>query len=238
MIRASGVRNALSTERRCDVFVWNRSSKPFAEHRCKPRCSIRMPSGGLRTLRTHVRLQANANAQADRRRGPADRLRHARRVRARRARWENFAELWRPPAPHRPGADPLKAPSRSRPYSSPLNTVLRPWSHSEKVLRNPRSGWASSERIRSEIGCAGRQRRVAAQCKLVTVRPSAAHKYAQPATKTIAGCTKKNRQRPTLPGGCPPSTIGAERLNCSVRNGKRCLPFAMRHRNFARRPPQ
>src|SRR5215467_14239424 len=46
---------------------------------------------------------------------------------------------------------------------------------------------------------------------------------------------KKNRRRPTLPGGCPPSTIGAERLNCSVRNGKRCLPFAMHHRNFARR---
>ena len=45
----------------------------------------------------------------------------------------------------------------------------------------------------------------------------------------------KNRRRPTLPGGCPPSTIGAERLNCSVRNGKRCLPFAMHHRNFARR---
>src|SRR4051795_3993426 len=46
---------------------------------------------------------------------------------------------------------------------------------------------------------------------------------------------KKNRRRPTLPGGFPPSTIGAERLNCSVRNGKRCLPFAMRHRRFARR---
>jgi hypothetical protein len=48
-------------------------------------------------------------------------------------------------------------------------------------------------------------------------------------------CSMKNRRRPTLPGGCPPSTIGAERLNCSVRNGKRCLPFAMHHRNFARR---
>ena len=49
---------------------------------------------------------------------------------------------------------------------------------------------------------------------------------------------KKNRRRPTLPGGCPPSTIGAERLNCSVRNGKRCFPFAMRHRKFARQPPR
>ena len=37
----------------------------------------------------------------------------------------------------------------------------------------------------------------------------------------------KNWRRPTLPGGCPPSTIGAERLNGSVRNGKRCFPLAI-----------
>jgi hypothetical protein len=37
---------------------------------------------------------------------------------------------------------------------------------------------------------------------------------------------EKNRRRPTLPGPCEPSTIGAERLNCSVRNGKRCFPLA------------
>ena len=36
----------------------------------------------------------------------------------------------------------------------------------------------------------------------------------------------KNRRRPTLPGPCGPSTIGAEGLNCSVRNGKRCIPLA------------
>ena len=35
-----------------------------------------------------------------------------------------------------------------------------------------------------------------------------------------------NRRRPTLPGPCEPSTIGAERLNFSVRNGKRCFPLA------------
>ena len=37
----------------------------------------------------------------------------------------------------------------------------------------------------------------------------------------------KNRRRPTLPGPCEPSTIGAEGLNCSVRNGKRCFPLAI-----------
>src|SRR5215211_9414421 len=35
------------------------------------------------------------------------------------------------------------------------------------------------------------------------------------------------RRRPTLPGGCPPSTIGASGLNFSVRNGKRCTPAAI-----------
>ncbi len=35
------------------------------------------------------------------------------------------------------------------------------------------------------------------------------------------------RRRPTLPGPSKPSTIGAEGLNFSVRNGKRCLPLAM-----------
>src|SRR5437773_12101558 len=38
---------------------------------------------------------------------------------------------------------------------------------------------------------------------------------------------QRSRRRPTLPGGCPPSTIGAGGLNCSVRNGKRCTPAAI-----------
>ncbi len=36
-----------------------------------------------------------------------------------------------------------------------------------------------------------------------------------------------NRQRPTLPGRFQPSTIGAERLNCCVRNENRCIPLAI-----------
>src|SRR5436853_4825852 len=42
---------------------------------------------------------------------------------------------------------------------------------------------------------------------------------------------EKDRRRPTLPGGCPPSTIGAEGLNGSVRNGKRCIPLAIATEN-------
>ena len=38
---------------------------------------------------------------------------------------------------------------------------------------------------------------------------------------------KRIRQRPTLPGSYPPSTIGAGGLNYCVRNGNRCDPSAI-----------
>ena len=34
-------------------------------------------------------------------------------------------------------------------------------------------------------------------------------------------------QRPTLPGPCGPSTIGAGGLNCRVRDGNECVPSAI-----------
>ena len=48
-------------------------------------------------------------------------------------------------------------------------------------------------------------------------------------------CGKTGR-RPTLPGACAPSTIGAGGLNFSVRNGKRCIPAAMTAQIVERRP--
>jgi hypothetical protein len=45
--------------------------------------------------------------------------------------------------------------------------------------------------------------------------------------------TTKNRRRPTLPGPCGPSTIGAEGLNGSVRKGKRCFPLAIATGNLS-----
>ena len=45
------------------------------------------------------------------------------------------------------------------------------------------------------------------------------------------GPSYSNRRRPTLPGPRGPSTIGAEGLNCSVRNGKRCFPLALTTEN-------
>lgn len=44
---------------------------------------------------------------------------------------------------------------------------------------------------------------------------------------------EKSRRRPTLPGGLPPSTIGAGGLNCRVRNGNGCIPAAMATGNLA-----
>ncbi len=45
--------------------------------------------------------------------------------------------------------------------------------------------------------------------------------------------SEKSRRRPTLPGGLPPSTIGAGGLNCRVRNGNGCFPAAMATGNCA-----
>ena len=36
-----------------------------------------------------------------------------------------------------------------------------------------------------------------------------------------------NQRRPTLPGSLPPSTISAEELNYCVRDGNRCILFAI-----------
>ena len=46
------------------------------------------------------------------------------------------------------------------------------------------------------------------------------------------------RRRPTLPGPFKPSTIGAEGLNFSVRNGKRCDPLALTTENWRDRTPR
>ena len=93
---------------------------------CKVRCTTTVASGGRPTVRTHVRLQANANGTADRRRRPDDRLRHARRVRAR-ARWEHSSELRDPPSPPDPhsllGAAAARRRSSLRPGLRPLQLL-------------------------------------------------------------------------------------------------------------------
>ena len=45
-------------------------------------------------------------------------------------------------------------------------------------------------------------------------------------------CPHWIRRRPTLPGGCPPSTISVLRLNFCVRYGNRWIPQAIVTGNF------
>ena len=71
-------------------------------------------------------------------------------------------------------------------------------------------------------------------CRPARAATRAAHERRRAAPK--GGSFKINRRRPTLPGPCGPSTIGAEGLNCSVRNGKRCFPLAIATGNRARPP--
>ena len=80
-------------------------------------------------------------------------------------------------------------------------------------------GFFLDNRQGSRIKKAGWQRQLDA--------PARYYKKGQP-TSIKASCPMKlSRQRPTLPHRCQCSTIGAEGLNFSVRNGKRCGSFAM-----------
>ena len=45
--------------------------------------------------------------------------------------------------------------------------------------------------------------------------------------RAAGALVEKSRRRPTLPGGLPPSTIGAGGLHFRVRNGNGCFPAAM-----------
>ena len=76
-----------------------------------------------------------------------------------------------------------------------------------------------------ESGRDSRPRLPRSACALVVEPPRPSARRQERAARRRPVC-KKNRRRPTLPGPCEPSTIGAEGLNCSVRNGKRCFPLA------------
>ena len=48
----------------------------------------------------------------------------------------------------------------------------------------------------------------------------------EPEGSKCGSLVKRMWRRPTFPQGCPCSIIGAERLNCRVRNGNGCFPLA------------
>jgi hypothetical protein len=102
----------------------HRIPERFAAPRCNRRCRKPLPSEAPRTLRTHVRLQANTNRTAHRRRRPLDGLRHARRVRAG-ARWESSRAVRRraaiPEPPGRPRSKRvIRAADRAHPARAPF----------------------------------------------------------------------------------------------------------------------
>ena len=63
--------------------------------------------------------------------------------------------------------------------------------------------------------------------------PGVARRTAKKPPAERGASSEKSRRRPTLPGGYPPSTIGAGGLNCRVRNGNGCLSAAMATGNRA-----
>src|SRR5579884_4386903 len=89
-------------------------------------------------------------------------------------------------------------------------------------------------RVGAEVrddGVAVRRNPAAPGARIGSCAPGVRH-----AVVPVARTVKINRRRPTLPGPCGPSTIGAEGLNGSVRNGKRCFPLAIATGNL-RDPP-
>jgi hypothetical protein len=102
----------------------------------------------------------------------------------------------------RPGR---RDPDRDEPAYKPISCLQGSSAWAMNPARMPRIATRRRSLRRSD----GRRNRKS--------RPRAALRYDREAI----------RQRPTLPGSCPPSTIGAEGLNDSVRNGKRCFPLAM-----------
>jgi hypothetical protein len=210
-----------------------------------------MPSEVLRTLRTYVRLKQKHKHPAGRRRRPPDRLRNPRRVRPR-ARRKSDAKLRDPSTPlalsrHQPATPPRRphpGPGNRRAATTTPTPNRRPLSPASLGkhrgdLMTLFDARAVIRRVQGVLVASGepraRGRGVAAPREARAGGSAPPIGRSRAATKRGPGVTK-NRRRPTLPGGCPPSTIGAEWLNCSVRNGKRCLPLAMCHRNFARPP--
>src|SRR5207302_6083799 len=70
------------------------------------------------------------------------------------------------------------------------------------------------------------RRRHRSSMTLASGRPARQKQRGRPLLWTPSSA-KNTRRRPTLPGGLPPSTIGAGGLNCRVRNGNGCDSAAM-----------
>jgi hypothetical protein len=181
------------------------------------------PSGGASILRTHVPTEHSIPAHAPSAHCalpgplvPAARGRLRRRLGGRPGRaqpgacaWARRSGQWWTRRARRAGHH--RRPARRCRASSPSPSP----SPSSRAAPTIRSGACRT----AGAGSAGL--RMSPQSS--SYRPAHAYENGPPA----GGPYVENRRRPTLPGPCEPSTIGAEGLNCSVRNGKRCFPLAV-----------
>ena len=110
-------------------------------------------------------------------------------------------------------------------------TRLQAARHPGQARRRRRRGEARGSRARRPLS-GGRDRPQSRRSKrngADSPLERRAHVVVQKKTKAqelILGSQIIPRRRPTLPRGLPRSTIGAEGLNCRVRNGNGCGPFA------------
>ena len=148
--------------------------------------------------------------------------------------------------PGRPRPDGRPAPGRGRP--PPERPVLdgRPWRASPPRAGPSLGARAAARRVvaggRAATDVAPTRRTVGGRSALAArwtrgstrghVRRCYGHRPAS--AENDEGRLPKEaplrceiRRRPTLPGGLPPSTIGADRLNFRVRDGNGCDPVAM-----------
>ncbi len=151
------------------------------------------------------------------------------------------------PRPTRPDEAADRVPRRSEPRAEPA--VEPPAPPPERRAPDPE---APERRAPDPDARAGRRSRPAPLLGCVTSCPrvvphgrvgGARQRTARPAPSTPSGARAGRddarrlrrrassfegfRQRPTLPGSLPPSTIGAGGLNGRVRNGNGCFPAAM-----------
>ncbi len=131
---------------------------------------------------------------------------------------------------HHPSSAPVRtasgehAPARTRGTGTSRSTWM---SGQGRGARERRSRGMDAERSRARRDCVARRGRLVS-ARLAPVRAlTTTGEEEKPAAHCCAtGFSMKIRRRPTLPGSCPPSTIGASRLDFSVRNGKRYDPCA------------
>ena len=106
--RAPDTRPNVEKPAQTAALVLDSPSPAASGTKCKRACRIGEASEPAPKLRTHVRFKDNTHRTADRRRRPADRLRHARRVRAGAREAPARLPVPSPPAPFAP-RDPPRA---------------------------------------------------------------------------------------------------------------------------------